>query len=86
MQTPIRFLVMEAADAGVRLSVEDGALRLRGPRRAAFLAAALRKREAEVIAYLRTACSRCYGPLYFEESLRAGLCTTCRLYGEVDVA
>lgn len=78
--TPIRFVVLAAVEAGVELRVEDGALRIRGPRRAALLATELRWREAEVLDYLlHDACPRCLGPLLLEESRERDYCTSCWL-------
>lgn len=50
---PVAELVAQARIAGLIISrADDGTLRLRGPRRAADLARAVREREAEVLALL----------------------------------
>lgn len=79
MAAPIRFVVMSAVDAGVRVWLDGDTLRIRSPHAVLDIARQLREREAEVCAYLPTACVVCRGPLVWDWPADDRRCTSCRL-------
>jgi hypothetical protein len=75
--TPIRFLIMDAGQAGLTLRLDGERLVIRGPKQADALARAILARKLEALEYLAHACRRCYCPLYAPASQPRALCISC---------